>query len=85
MEELRSQALDLVEHELDRLRRLGPGGVRPLAGAAVDTERGELTLSTHVADEDGRLMVLVEAWRGRRMLATGGFALGPDGQTHTPD
>ena len=28
---------------------------------------------------------LVEAWRGRRTLATGGFAMTPDGQTHTPD
>jgi hypothetical protein len=28
--------------------------------------------------------VLVDARRGRRMLATGGFAMAPDGTTHTP-
>ena len=84
MEELRRRALDLVSDELDRLRGLGPAGVRPLAGDAVDSERGDLTLSTHVSDEDGRLLVLVEAWRGRRTLATGGFAMAPDGTTSTP-
>jgi hypothetical protein len=84
VEELRRRALELVEGELDRLRHLGPAGVRDVAGGAVDTERGELTLSTHVADEEGRLMVLVEAWRGRRTLATGGFAMAPDGTTSTP-
>ena len=35
--------------------------------------------------EDERLMVLVEAWRGRRTLATGGFAMTPDGHAHTPE
>jgi hypothetical protein len=85
VDELRRRALELVDDELDRLRRLGPPGVRALAGASSDAERGELTVSTHVEQEDDRLMVLVEAWRGRRTLATGGFAMDPDGTARTPD
>ena len=81
---LRTRALELVDAELDRLRTLGPAAVRELAGAPRDARRGELTVSTLVQPEDDRLMVLVEAWRGRRTLATGGFAMGPDGSTHTP-
>jgi len=84
VDELRRRALDLVEAELERLRGLGPAGVRALAGPATDAERGELVVSTRVEDEDERLMVLVEAWRGRRTLATGGFAMAPDGSTTTP-
>jgi hypothetical protein len=82
--ELRTRAIALVDAELDRLRELGPDHVRTLAGPPRDAERGELTVSTRVQDEDGRLLVLVEAWRGRRTLATGGFAMAPDGSTHTP-
>jgi hypothetical protein len=82
--ELRTRAVALVDAELDRLRELGPDHVRALAGPPRDAERGELTVSTRVQDEDGRLLVLVEAWRGRRTLATGGFAMAPDGSTHTP-
>jgi hypothetical protein len=82
--ELRTRALALVDAELDRLRELGPDHVRGLAGPPRDAERGELTVSTRVQEEDGRLLVLVEAWRGRRTLATGGFAMAPDGSTHTP-
>jgi hypothetical protein len=81
---LRTRALELVDAELDRLRALGPAGVRELTGPPRDTERDELTVSTRVQQEDDRLLVLVEAWRGRRTLATGGFAMGPDGSTHTP-
>jgi hypothetical protein len=29
--------------------------------------------------------VLVEVWSGRRVYATGGFAMFPDGTTYTPD
>jgi hypothetical protein len=84
VDELRRRALAHVEDELARLRRLGPAGVRALAGAARDAEHGDVVVSTHVEEEDDRLMVLVEAWRGRRTLATGGFAMAPDGSTRTP-
>jgi hypothetical protein len=86
-DELRDRALAAVEAELDRLRALGRTGVDALVdGSPHDAPREEgLTLTTRVDPEDDRLMVLVEAWRGRRMFATGGFAMGPDGQTHTPD
>lgn len=84
MDELRSHALALVDAELDRLRALGPAAVRGLAGPPRDSERGELVVSTRVQEEDDRLLVLVEAWRGRRTLATGGFAMAPDGSTRTP-
>jgi len=86
-DELRSRALALVEAELARLRALGRAGVGKLADGSPHDAPSEdgLTLTTHVDPEDERLMVLVEAWRGRRTLATGGFAMGPDGQTHTPD
>ena len=81
---LRTRALELVDAELDRLRALGPAAVRELSGPPRDARQGELTVSTRVESEDDRLMVLVEAWRGRRTLATGGFAMRPDGSTHTP-
>jgi hypothetical protein len=83
--DLRRRALELVEAELDRLRALGPQAVRAMAdGAPRDDERDGVTLSTRVEAEGERLLVLVEAWRGRRTLATGGFAMEPDGTTHTP-
>lgn len=84
---VRDHAIALVHDELDRLRLAGPSAVRDLAArGVVDEPRGELTLTTRVhAEDDERLMVLVEAWRGRRTLATGGFAMAPDGSTHTPD
>jgi uncharacterized iron-regulated membrane protein len=81
----RDRAIALVDEELDRLREAGPDAVRALAGLPRDDERGSVTLTTRVQAEDERLMVLVEAWRGRRTLATGGFAMAPDGTTHTPD
>ena len=82
----RDRAIALVADELDRLRAAGPDAVRELTAlSAHDERRGDLFLTTRVKAEDERLMVLVEAWRGRRTLATGGFALAPDGTTHTPD
>ena len=83
VDRLRERALALVDEELDRLRGLGPQAVRALAGQHDDT-RDDLVVSTRVQQEDDRLLVLVEAWRGRRTLATGGFAMEPDGSTHTP-
>ena len=81
---VRDHAIALVDEELDRLRAAGPGAVRDLLGTH-DAKRGDLVLTTRVAAEGERLMVLVEAWTGRRTLATGGFAMAPDGTTHTPD
>ena len=83
VEQLRERALALVEAELERLRGLGPDAVRALAGVH-DDARDDLVVSTRVQEDGDRLLVLVEAWRGRRTLATGGFAMGPDGSTHTP-
>jgi len=83
VDELRERALTLVDAELARLRGAGPDAVRALAGTR-DAERDDLVVSTRVQEEDDRLLVLVEAWRGRRTLATGGFAMRPDGSTHTP-
>ena len=80
----RDRAIALVHEELDRLRSLGREAVEQRLGVA-DEERDGLTLTTRVEREDERLMVLVEAWRGRRTLATSGFAMAPDGTTHTPD
>ncbi len=76
---LRPRALALVDAELDVLREAGWDAVRALAA------RGDLSLTTRVVDEGDRLLVLVEAWRGRRVLATGGYAMAPDGTTSTPD
>lgn len=83
---LRPRALALVEAQLDALRAAGWDAVRALgAGGPVDDDRGELAVTTRVVDEGDRLLVLVEAWRGRRVLATGGFAMAADGSTSTPD
>lgn len=79
------RAVDAVEREVERLARLGPEALRPLAGGSCDAERDGIMLTTRVDRDRDRLLVLVEAWRGRRMLATGGFAMAPDGSTHTPD
>jgi hypothetical protein len=82
----RDRAIALVHDELERLRAAGPDAVRALLAASPhDEEREDVILTTRVTAEDERLMVLVEAWRGRRTLATGGFAMAPDGTTHTPD
>ena len=87
VDELRTRALARVEAELDRLRGLGPAAVGELVrGSPHDAAHADgVTVSTRVEAEGARLMVLVEAWRGRRTLATGGFAMTPDGRTHTPD
>jgi hypothetical protein len=83
--DLRRRALALLEAELDRLRACPPANLRPLAdGAPRDADGDGLTVTTRVEADDERLLVLVEVWRGRRTLATGGFAMAPDGTTHTP-
>jgi hypothetical protein len=81
---LRRRAVALVDEELERLRGLGPEQLRRL-GSPIDRVSDEITITTRVAPEGERLMVLVEAWRGRRVLATGGFAMDPDGSARTPD
>jgi hypothetical protein len=84
-EDPRPLAIELVESELDRLRELGPEEVRALLPASpVERERDGIVIATRVQEEDERLLVLVDARRGRRMLATGGFAMAADGTTHTP-
>jgi len=81
----RSVAIALVDEELDRLRGLGFATVRGLvAGSPHEREADGIVLATRVQAEDERLLVLVDARRGRRMLATGGFAMRADGSTHTP-
>jgi hypothetical protein len=81
----RPTAIALVESELDRLRELGPDAVRALVPASpVERETDGIVVATRVQAEGERLMVLVDARRGRRMLATGGFAMDADGSTHTP-
>ena len=55
------------------------------AHSPLDAAREELTVTARVDEEGDRLLVLVEVWSGRRIFATGGFAMSPDGSTHTPD
>ena len=77
--------MELLEEELDRIRALGPDGVREMAAhSPLDAARDELTVTAGVDDEGERLLVLVEIWSGRRVFATGGFAMLPDGSTQTP-
>jgi hypothetical protein len=84
-EDRRPAAIALVESELARLRALGPQAVRDLLPASpLEREQGGLVLATRIQAEGDRLLVLVDARRGRRMLATGGFAMHADGTTHTP-
>ena len=81
----RPVAIGLVEAELARLRRLSPDGLRALVAASPhERDVDGIVVATRVQAEDERLLVLVDARRGRRMLATGGFAMDPDGTTHTP-
>ena len=78
--------MELLDDELDRIRVLGPAGVRDMAAhSPLDAARDELTVTARVDDEGERLLVLVEVWSGRRVFATGGFAMFPDGTTYTPD
>jgi hypothetical protein len=80
-----SVAIALVESELDRLRGLGRDAVRALLPQSpVERETDGIVLATRVQAEDDRLLVLVDARSGRRMLATGGFAMHADGSAHTP-
>jgi hypothetical protein len=82
---LRRRALLLLDDELERIRALGRAGVREMAAhSPLDAARDELTVTARVDDEGERLLVLVEVWSGRRVFATGGFAMLPDGSTHTP-
>jgi hypothetical protein len=81
----RPVAIALVESELERLRRLGPDAVRALERTSpVERDEDGIVVATRVQTEDERLLVLVDARRGRKMLATGGFAMHADGSTHTP-
>jgi hypothetical protein len=82
---LRRRAIELLDDELERIRALGPDGVREMAAhSPLDAARDDLTVTARVDDEGHRLLVLVEIWSGRRVFATGGFAMLPDGSTHTP-
>ena len=77
--------MQLLDDELDRIRAVGPERVREMAAhSPLDAAREELTVTARVDDEGERLLVLVEVWSGRRIYATGGFAMHPDGSTHTP-
>jgi hypothetical protein len=83
---LRRRAIELLTDELERIRAIGPAGVRAMAAhSPLDAARDELTVTANVNEEGERLMVLVEVWSGRRVFATGGFAMFPDGTTYTPD
>jgi hypothetical protein len=83
--EERGLAIDLVQDEVMRLAELGARGVRALAGEGpVEVDHDGIVVCTSVNLEGERLLVLVEAWRGRRTLATAGFAMAADGTTHTP-
>ena len=82
---LRRRAIKLLDDELERIRALGFDGVRAMAAhSPLDAAREELTVTARVDDEEHRLLVLVEVWSGRRVFATGGFAMLPDGSTETP-
>jgi hypothetical protein len=84
--QLRERAVSLIEAELERLRAAGPARVRELANdSPLEIERDGVLVTTRIDPEGQRLLVLVETSRGSRMLATGGFAMEPDGSTHTPD
>jgi len=54
----------------------------PVSDADLNTATDRV--ATRIQAEEERLLVLVDARRGRRMLATGGFAMAADGTTHTP-
>jgi hypothetical protein len=83
---LRRRAIELLDDELGRIRAIGPAAVREMAAhSPLDAARDELTVTARVDDEGERLLVLVEVWSGRRVFATGGFAMVPDGTTYTPD
>ena len=82
---LRRRAIELLDGELERIRALGFDGVRAMVEhSPLDAARDELSVTARVDDEERRLLVLVEVWSGRRVFATGGFAMLPDGSTETP-
>lgn len=75
----------LVEAEVTRLRSERPEVLRAMASdSPLEAERDGIAVTTYLTPESDRVMVLVEAWRGRRVLATGGFAMHADGSAHTP-
>jgi hypothetical protein len=83
---LRRRAIQLLEDELERIRLLGYAEVRELAEhSPLDAARDDLTVTARVEQEGEKLMVLVEVWSGRRVFATGGYAMFADGSTYTPD
>jgi predicted DNA-binding protein (UPF0251 family) len=83
---LRRRAIQLLDDELERIRLLDYAGVRAMAAhSPLDAARDELTVTARVDEEGEKLMVLVEVWSGRRVFATGGFAMFGDGSTYTPD
>ena len=85
LREPRRRAIALVDSELDRLRALGPEGLRErVASSPLRHHADETLVVTHVDEAGDRLLVLVETSRGKRMLATGGFVMLPDGSTYTP-
>lgn len=82
---LRRRAIELLDDELERIRATGYEGVSEMAAhSPLDAARDELTVTARVNREPERLLVLVEVWSGRRVFATGGFAMEPDGSTRTP-
>jgi hypothetical protein len=82
---LRRRAIELLDDELERIEAIGFDGVREMAAhSPLDAARDELTVTAKVDDEGDRMLVLVEVWSGRRVFATGGFAMLPDGSTQTP-
>jgi hypothetical protein len=82
---LRRRAIELLDDELSRIAALPPDDLRAMAAhSALDAARDELTVSARVDDEGERLLVLVEVWSGRRVFATGGFAMLGDGSIHRP-
>ena len=77
--------MTLLDEELESIRAVGPGGVREMvAHSPLEAERDELRVTARVSEDGERLMVLVEIWSGRRVFATGGFAMHADGSVHTP-
>ena len=83
--DVRRRAIALIDAELDVLRARSIDELRSdAARSPVDVDRDGITLTVRLTPEHERMLVLVEAWQGRRVLATGGFAMNADGTTHTP-
>jgi hypothetical protein len=77
--------MTVLDEELDSIRAVGARGVREMvAHSPLEAERDELRVTARVNEDGERLMVLVEVWSGRRIYATGGFAMHADGSVHSP-